>query len=269
VPHAVATDGARIYYEVHGDGEPIVLIMGLGSNIYGWARTIPWLVDQGRWQVVALDNRGVGRSDVPEGGYTIEQMADDVAAVLDAAGVDSAHVVGASLGGMVAQRFAVRHRERVRSLVLLCTSPGGPNAERASEEVLSSLVSRADDPANAYRANAWFLYSERTRTEHPDRIEEDIGNRLKIPTTPQGYLGQFMAAVSHDVWDELPTISAPTLVVHGCHDLLIPPGNGRRIADRIPGATYVEVQAGHMMQADALDEVREAVGRFLDLQLAR
>ena len=104
MPITTATDGTRIHYELHGAGDPVLLIMGLGSNAYGWWRTIPWLAE--RFRVIAFDNRGTGRSDAPDGAYAIGQMADDAAAVLDAAGHATAHVVGASLGGMIAQRFA-------------------------------------------------------------------------------------------------------------------------------------------------------------------
>src|SRR5881409_1631380 len=112
MPYTTSSDGARIHYEVHGSGEPVLLIMGLGSNAYGWWRTIPWLAE--RYEVVAFDNRGTGRSDVPDGPYSIAQMAADAAGVLDAAGHATAHVVGASLGGMIAQRFAIAYPGRLR-----------------------------------------------------------------------------------------------------------------------------------------------------------
>jgi 3-oxoadipate enol-lactonase len=262
MPHTNSTDGARIHYEVHGAGEPVLLIMGLGSNAYGWARTIPWLSEQ--YRVIAFDNRGVGRSDVPPGAYAITQMAADAAAVLDACGESSAHVMGASLGGMIAQRFAIEHAARLRSLILLCTTPGGVHAVRASEDVMQALVAGGDDPSTVYRRNAWFLYGEETRTQHPERIEEDLVERSRIPTTPAGYFGQLQAAVAHDVWDGLPSIRIPTLVVHGDADILVPTDNGRLIASRIPGAELVEIPgAGHMLQADAGPRVREAVLGFL------
>jgi 3-oxoadipate enol-lactonase len=262
MPYTTASDGVRLHYELHGSGEPVLLIMGLGSNAHGWHRTIPWLAE--RYRVIAFDNRGTGRSDVPEGAYTLAQMGDDAAAVLDAAGVDAAHVVGASLGGMIAQRFALAHPRRVRALILVCTTPGGANAARASREVMAGLVAGGEDPATVYRRNAWFLYGEDTRTSHPERIEEDLLWRAKIPTRPAGYLGQLQAAMQHDAWDELPAITAPTLVVHGAADLLVPTENGRLLAARIPGARLTLVPgAGHMLQADAGDAVREAVLTFL------
>jgi 3-oxoadipate enol-lactonase len=257
-----SSDGARLHYETHGAGDPVLLIMGLGSNAYGWHRTIPWLVE--RHRVIAFDNRGTGRSDVPAGAYSIAQMAADAAAVLDAAGERTAHVCGASLGGMIAQRFAIAYPERLRSLVLICTTAGGAHAVRPSPEVSAGLVEGGEDPATVYRRNAWFLYGEETRRRHPERIEEDLAYRGKIPTPPAGYFGQLQAAIGHDTWDELPPIAVPTLVIHGDADLLVPTANGRLLAERIPGARLVLVPgAGHMLQADANDVVRDAVLGFL------
>jgi pimeloyl-ACP methyl ester carboxylesterase len=262
MPTTNAADGARIHYEVHGSGDPILLIMGLGSNAYGWYRTIPWLAE--RYQAIAFDNRGTGRSATPDGAYSIEQMAQDAAAVLDAVGHDTAHVVGASLGGMIAQRFALGYPERLRSLILVCTTPGGPRAVRASDEVMAGLVAGGEDPSTVYRRNAWFLYGEETRSRHPERIEEDLGYRGKIPTSPAGYMGQLQAAMQHDAWDDLPSIGVPTLVLHGDADLLVPTPNGRLLAERIPRAELVLIPgAGHMLQSDGGDVLREAVLGFL------
>jgi pimeloyl-ACP methyl ester carboxylesterase len=260
--HAISSDGTRIYYEVHGTGDPVLLIMGLGSNAHGWYRSIPWLAE--RYRAIALDNRGVGRSDVPAGAYGIAQMAGDAAAVLDACAIEHAHVVGMSLGGMIAQRVALAYPERVRSLVLVCTTPGGRNAARASDEVMKGLVEGGADPSTVYRRNAWFLYGDETRRDHPERIEQDIEARSRIPTQPAGYYGQLQAATGHDTWDELPSLRVPTLVVHGESDLLVPTENGRLLAQRIAGAELVLVPgAGHMLQADAGEALREAVLGFL------
>ena len=262
MPYATSPDGTRIHYEMHGAGDPVLLIMGLGSNAYGWYRTIPWLSE--RYQAIAFDNRGTGRSDVPAGSYTIAQMAADAAAVLDATGHGRAHVVGASLGGMIAQRFAVEHPGRVRSLVLACTTPGGRNAVRAGSDVMAGLVQGGDDPATVYRRNAWFLYGDDTRQHHPERIEEDLEYRAKIPTVPTGYLGQLQAAMTHDCWNDLPAIAVPTLVIHGDADVLVPTANGRLLAERIPGAELVLLPgAGHMLQADGGAALRETVLPFL------
>src|SRR5271155_5414484 len=119
-------EGVKIYWEELGEGAPLLLIMGLGWASYLWHRTRPVVAQ--RYRTITLDNRGVGRSDAPAGPYPIPVMASDAAAVLDAAGVDRAHVYGISMGGMIAQEFALQYPNRVRSLILGCTAAGSPNA---------------------------------------------------------------------------------------------------------------------------------------------
>src|ERR1700752_4587568 len=133
-------DGVKIYWEELGQGAPLLLIMGLGWASYLWHRTRPVVAQ--RYRTITLDNRGVGRSDVPEGPYPIAVMASDAAAVLDAAGVESADVFGVSMGGMIAQEFALQYPKRVRSLILGCTAAGGPTAVRAEPEAAQMLMTR-------------------------------------------------------------------------------------------------------------------------------
>src|ERR1700729_3324124 len=132
--------GTTIYWDEQGTGAPILLIMGLGYPSAMWHRTRPALSDF--YRTIALDNRGAGQSDVPAGPYSIALMASDAAAVLDAAGVPSAHVFGVSMGGMIAQEFALQYPKRVRSLVLGCTAAGGPTAVRADAEATQMLMTR-------------------------------------------------------------------------------------------------------------------------------
>src|SRR6202050_602526 len=132
--------GTTIYWDEQGTGAPILLIMGLGYPSAMWHRTRPAL--SASYRTIALDNRGVGSSDVPPGPYSIATMASDAAAVLDAAGVPSAHVFGVSMGGMIAQEFALQYSERTRALILGCTSPGGPSAVRADGKVIDILFAR-------------------------------------------------------------------------------------------------------------------------------
>src|SRR6202046_4175973 len=136
----VENQGAKIYWDEQGSGEPLLLIMGLSYPSYMWHRTRPLLVKN--YRTIAFDNRGVGQSDVPPGVYSIALMASDAAAVLDAAGVESAHVFGVSMGGMIAQEFALQYPKRVRSLVLGCTAAGGPTAVRADAEATQMLMTR-------------------------------------------------------------------------------------------------------------------------------
>jgi len=137
----VQNQGAKIYWDEQGQGAPVLLIMGLGLTSDMWHRTRPVLARS--YRTLAIDNRGVGRSDVPAGPYSIALMASDAAAVLDAAGIETAHVFGVSMGGMIAQEFALQYPGRVRSLILGCTAAGGPTAVRAEPAALELLTTRA------------------------------------------------------------------------------------------------------------------------------
>jgi pimeloyl-ACP methyl ester carboxylesterase len=206
--------------------------MGLGMNATGWWRTIPAL---SAFRVLSFDNRGVGRSDRPPGPYTVTEMADDAVSVLDAAGVDRAHVYGISLGGMIAQEVALRHPSRVDALVLGATTAGGANLVPASEDVNTFVRLRAQMTAeHAVWASVPINYARRTRLEAGDRIAEDIAQRLRFPVESEYYTAQLAAAHGHDA--AVADIRAPTLVVHGDEDVLIPPANGERLAELIPGA---------------------------------
>src|SRR5712691_9994017 len=169
--------GAKIYWEEHGSGDPLLLIMGLGASLEAWDRIAPTLAT--RYRTILFDNRGVGRSDVPSGPYSLEMMADDAAAVLDAAGVEAAHVFGASMGGMIAQELALRHRARVRRLILGCTSCGGREGVRAEPEVIAALGARMTLPGMPREQAMWamapYIYDPSTPRE---RIEEDFKARL-------------------------------------------------------------------------------------------
>ena len=153
--------GAKIYWDEQSKGDPILLIMGLGYPSYLWHRMRPVLNE--RYRTIALDNRGSGQSDTPAGPYPIALMASDAAAALDAAGVESAHVFGLSMGGMIAQEFALQYPARVRSLILGCTAPGGPNAVRAEKQVTEVLMARNMSPEEAARAMHGLLFMMRQR----------------------------------------------------------------------------------------------------------
>src|ERR1700730_9656188 len=130
--------GVRIYWDEQGTGEPLLLIMGLSYPSYMWHRSRPVLRE--RYRTIAFDNRGIGQSDVPPGTYSIALMASDAAAVLDAAGVENAHVFGVSMGGMIAQEFALQYPKRVRSLILVCATAGGPHAVQAEPAAIQTLM---------------------------------------------------------------------------------------------------------------------------------
>lgn len=266
MPH-VQHAGANIYWEETGRGAPLLLIMGLGATLQWWNRLVP--VVSPRFRTILFDNRGVGRSDVPEGPYSIPLMAADAAAVLDAAGEPSAHVCGLSMGGMIAQEFALQYPSRVRSLILGCTAPGGRDAVPAQRNVISALGARATMPREAaMRVIAPFIYDASTPS---DAIEEDFAMRLKTNAPDAGYFAQ-LAAIR--AWpgalSRLGGISAPTLVIHGETDELVPPENGRIVARAIPGARLVTVpHASHMFITDQFERSTAAILSFLEEQAGR
>src|SRR5208283_2140325 len=157
----VENQGTKIYWDEQGQGAPLLLIMGLGYTSAMWYRTRPALAQQ--FRTIAFDNRGVGLSDVPPGPYSIATMASDAAAVLDAAGVARAHVFGVSMGGMIAQEFALQYPARTRSLILGCTSPGGPLAVRAERKVADLLLARGMTPEEAREAILPYIYDPARR----------------------------------------------------------------------------------------------------------
>jgi 3-oxoadipate enol-lactonase len=252
----------ELYWESAGAGAPVLLIMGLGMNATGWWRTIPVLAES--FRVLSFDNRGVGRSARPRGPYSVVQMATDAIAVLEAAGERRAHVYGISLGGMIAQELALRHPERVSSLLLGATTPGGPRALPADEATLAFFQRRAEmDAEEAVWASVPYNYSLQTRQRHAQRIGDDIVQRLRYPIESGPYSAQLGAALGHDAFGRLDAIEAPTLVVHGGDDRMVPPENARLLADAIPGAQLeLWPGAGHLYITDE-PEADRSVARFL------
>lgn len=251
--------GARIYWDEQGKGEPVLLIMGLGYPSCLWHRTRPALKE--RYRTIALDNRGSGQSDAPPGPYSIALMASDAAAALDAAGVESAHVFGLSMGGMIAQEFALQYPARVRSLILGCTAPGGPNSVRAEKQVTEILMARDMSPEEAARAMRPYIYDGATPL---DRIEEDLAIRRKWFPRPEAYMAQLQGIFAWEAYTRLERIAAPTLVVHGQSDQLVPAGNGELIAARIPGAKLVMLpRASHIFTTDQPEASQHAIMDFL------
>jgi len=242
-------DGVRIAWEVHGPLEPVeepptlVLVHGLGYARAGWG-VLPDLLAR-HVRVVMLDNRGIGASDVPPGPYAAAEMAGDVVAVLDAAGLRRAHVLGASLGGMVAQEIALAHPDRVQRLVLLSTTPGGEDAHPMPQRTVDLLTRMPGmEPLEALRAAVANALAPGHVERDPELVDRIVDVRLADPQDPAGWQAQAHAGTTYDGGDRLEVVAAPTLVLHGDADVVVDPANGELLAKRIPDAR-LEVLAGH------------------------
>ena len=236
----------RLYWESSGTGDPVLLIHGLGLSGGAWWRTVEALVPKMR--VITFDHRGIGQSESLTYAYTTEAMADDAVEILDALALDRVHVYGFSLGGMVAQQLALRHPGRVQALVLGGTHSGGRRATFPEPEVVAFFRRRARmSSAEAAWASVPYNYGPRSRLEQVDRIAEDIERRLKNPFNERAYRAQLLAASLHNCFGRLERIRAPTLVVHGAEDRIIPVANAYATAERLPGAKLKILEhAGHL-----------------------
>jgi len=256
----------NIYYEVHGEGEPLVLIMGYGANSGAWRRQVP--VYSQEYRVVVFDNRGTGRSDKPDIPYTAEMMAGDAAGLLEAIGIDAAHIYGVSMGGAIAQHFALGYPERAISLILGCTTCGGTHTVMPDAKVMTLLfdMQRRErlTPEEQNREMLPFLYSQEFIDNNPDVIEKSLANMAEYPTPIHGYQRQTEAVVTHDTYDRLPNIKAPTLVIQGDADKIVPVENSRILASRIPNAELVILDnMGHGFFIEAEDETNRIILDFL------
>ena len=261
MPHAL-NEGTKIYWEEHGVGEPLLLIMGLGSASGMWYRLLPQFT--ARYRTIVFDNRGVGRSDAHLGPYTIATMAGDAAAVMDAARVERAHVLGFSMGGFIAQEFALLYPHRVRRFVLASTACGGKEVVWAGPEVLTALAAKGvKTREEGFWMTAPFNYHPSTPR---GMIEEDLAVTLRSPLTRESYQAQLQAIMS---WtgshDRLQSLDKPALVLHGDSDQLIPTENGRILARAIPNAEIVLLKdTGHRFMTDKTEEASRAILSFLD-----
>jgi 3-oxoadipate enol-lactonase len=258
-------DGMRIAYEIRRSRWHrlpwMVLIQGLGFDRSGWEPVADRLADQ--FSLLLVDNRGSGSSDPPSGPLTVADLAADVVAVLDDTDVGSAHVVGASLGGMVAQQLAVEHRERVDTLVLACTTPGWPFAYPMPPESIALLAStRRLPPDVALRSHVENALSSDTVRNRPELVELVIAHQRKHSRDSTGWLAQ-VSAGAHFAGLLQHSITARTLVMHGTADHVVDPRNARLLADRIPHAQLMLLpRLGHLFFWEAPDVFTDAVTRF-------
>jgi 3-oxoadipate enol-lactonase len=248
----------KIAWEEQGSGAPLLLIQGLGYGRWSWAPIVPALAE--RYRVLWFDNRGIGDSDKPEGPYTAKLMAADALQVLDEAGIERAHVLGASLGGMIAQEVAALAPERVDKLVLCCTTPGG-EATVPMPDVTVRLFTEAPSlaPEVALRR---FVENALAADASAELIQELYDLRVANPPDPAGWQAQAAAGLGFTGVEG--TIGAPTLIVTGTEDNVVDPQNSDVLAERIPGAEVQRIEnAGHLFFWEQPDAFVRIISEFL------
>ena len=262
----VQANGQQLYYEVHGDGPPLLLVMGIGYDSSLWTLAqVPALSTQ--FRVVLVDNRDAGRSSRATHPYRIADMADDLAGLLDALGIQRSHLLGLSMGGMIAQEFALRHADRLDRLVL--TGTGAAPARSAVDAIQIWRWVKANDATGKVFGEQQFvsLFSTAFLRNHQAVLDTaELLASNPYPMSPEAYGRQADAYVQFDALDRLGAITAPTLVVVGEQDLLTPPWVAREVADAIPGARFEVIRgagSSHVAPIERPDDFNRLVSDFL------
>lgn len=257
-------NGIDLYYEIHGEGPNLTLIEGLGYDSWMWYRQLPAFSQH--FRTLVYDNRGVGLSDKPPGPYTHQGNAADLAGLLDHLGWERTHVLGLSMGGFIAQEFALAYPDRLDRLVLVATAFGGPNmVPLPPEAVLALTPDPTLSPEGKIRSAMPLAFSHPTWVQdHADEFEHIVAWRLKHPQPPEAALAQAMAGLTFNVEARLSEIEAPTLVIAGSEDHVVPPANAQLLAAALPHARLEMIPgAGHVVQIEAAERFNQAVIGFL------
>ena len=243
-------NGIDIQYVVEGDGPPLLYISGSGHTLEKADPVLDTLAE--RFTTATFDKRGLGRSSIPPGPYTMADYAADAIALTDHLGWPTFRLIGISFGGMVAQEVAVTWPERIERLALLCTSPGGAGGHSFPLHTLAEMPPREQQELGRRLLDSRF--TGRWLHEHPEDAaflamldaEEAATAAAPDPERERGEHAQLAARIGHDVWDRLPRVTCPTLVAVGVHDMLAPPENGRRIAGRVADGRLAQFDGGHL-----------------------
>ena len=263
----VQTNGIKLYYELHGNGEPLVLIPGIGYDRWMWHRMIPGLDDH--FQVISIDNRGAGQSDKPAGPYTAQLLAADIVGMLDDFGIAKAHILGHSMGGFIAQALAIDYPERVDRLILSATNFGGPRHVPITPEAMAVLTDVSGDPIARLRRGIVISCAPGFAEANPEFVAYWVNYRIAHPIDPAGYQAQLaiglgLLAEAASFEHRLADVTAPTLILFGAHDRVVPQANAALLAASLPDAR-VEIlpDAGHFFPFETPDAASAAVIQFL------
>jgi pimeloyl-ACP methyl ester carboxylesterase len=250
-------------YRLRGEGPPLVMAMGYTASMDCWERKFLDKLTAHR-RVLIFDNRGAGRTTAGTRRFTIKRFADDMAMLMAELGIAKADILGASMGGMIAQEFALNYPGKTDRLVLMCTTCGGPHAKLAKPATFAPLIKRLPTPEEQMRASIFTLYPADWLAANPQAVEETIAAFSAAPISPKNARRQMGAIVMHNTYGRLPRIASTTLVMCGGSDILIPPKNSEILSRRIPGSELkVFENGGHGFAMQYPDEVSGALVDFL------
>lgn len=262
MPFATTSDGIQLYYEEIGAGEPLLLISGQGGDHTNWDSIRDDFAD--KYRVITFDHRGTGQSDKPtEPPYSTRGFAQDAVAILDHLAIPRAHAYGISMGGRICQWLGIEHPDRIGALVLGCTTPGNAHGVRRPADVDASMANRSPDPETALLTMLNVIVSPAWMKAHQEYVAQARENaQHPIPAYAQRL--HYLASEGHDAWDLLPSIKAPTLVIHGSNDVVNPTANAPLLVSRIPDAELYLVEGGrHGYFIEFREEASRVVNEFL------
>lgn len=256
----VHVNDTQLYYELYGQGEPLLLIAGVGYGTWLWYKQVPSLSQ--RFRVIVFDNRGVGKSDKPDSEYTVPLLASDAFELLRALKIERTHILGVSLGGFIAQQLALDHPAVVNRLVLCSTSFGGPNMVLPAGEVLQFMAFGAGK--ETFRYGLELAFTPEYLAKNSSEIAEFIAPMQRTPQPRYAYLRQVMAPVGFNSEERLHEITVPVLVLAGEQDRVVPVENSRRLAAKLPNARLITFpDAGHLFFIERAEEANRAIINFL------
>ena len=263
MPHQTV-NGIRIYYEEQGQGEPLILINGLAFPMDLWFAQIRELAKN--FRVIALDNRGIGRSDKPDEEYSIPLMASDAVGLLKARGIAKAHVVGLSMGGFISQEIALAYPDVVNRLVLVATGMGGARSQELGrpfwEKATAAITGKS--PADVYRTDMTLMAAPGFAENHPDLLDQSVALRMKHPQPLFAFLRQYAACSVFDNNSRAQNISQPTLIILGKDDPLFPIELADDFRDKLPAAKMIIYEnCGHAILLEKADQLSCDIREFL------
>lgn len=260
----ITANGIEFYYEIHGDGEPVVLLEGLGYSSWMWYKQVDEL--KKHFKVIIFDNRGVGQTDKPDTEYSIELFADDTAEVLSALNIDRSHVLGVSMGGFIAQEFALKYPKMVNKLLLCSTSFGGPHSIPIPQETLAIMLKGGgtyNSIAEIKQAISTAL-AEESLDQHQDILDKIMEEKMNNPQPKYAYQRQLMAGVSFNAEERVQQIKAETLILAGKGDRVVPYKNSELLASKLQNSRVELIEnGGHVFFMEQTEATNRTIIEFL------